>query len=343
MLRSCINCKAEASLDLQLLYCATCKSASYCSKACQREDWEKQHSQICKHLLNVGHGDMQVRTPIHTTRSNESREAFESRQHGLDEDMKGFFKLFQESMFEGSRAAALEMTKIAECQTKNNLTFLLFHSLSVLARSDLKMLSWPNSPLLVLLQFVDPSVLSGHEYGPSRGGENGVTPLHDLADLADPSDYSTHKKQLILAKQLIEHGANVNAVSYPQGDTPLHHACFAGVVTNLDFVEFLLKEGADPNCQDDLGLTPLMFTRMLAPGAAKVLLDWATTDVDITNRSGLSFLATVRMDVKYASEKIALPDCSDRVLYEFWLQQWREIQEILVERGATDAGITALE
>jgi hypothetical protein len=34
-----------------------------------------------------------------------------------------------------------------------------------------------------------------------------------MADLADPSNFSTHENQLILAKQLIEHGANGNAVS----------------------------------------------------------------------------------------------------------------------------------
>jgi ankyrin repeat protein len=61
-----------------------------------------------------------------------------------------------------------------------------------------------------------------------------------LADLADPFDYST-RSQLILAKQLIKHGANVNAVTSPQGETPLQKACHAGNVTNLDFLKLLLK------------------------------------------------------------------------------------------------------
>jgi hypothetical protein len=60
--------------------------------------------------------------------------------------------------------------------------------------------------------------------------------------------------------------ANVNAVSIPEGETPLQKACYAGNVTNLDFVEFLLEVGADPNTQDHLGLTPLMFASPLAPG-----------------------------------------------------------------------------
>jgi hypothetical protein len=57
-------------------------------------------------------------------------------------------------------------------------------------------------------------------------------------DTAEPFDYSTHEKQLILAKQLIERGTNVNDVSSPHGMTLLHDACISGSVTNLEFVEF---------------------------------------------------------------------------------------------------------
>jgi hypothetical protein len=76
-----------------------------------------------------------------------------------------------------------------------------------------------------MLQFVDPSVMFGNE-------ELSMTLLHDVADLADPFDYSTYLKQLILAKHLIEHGANVNAVSIPKEETPLHKACAWYNVTN---------------------------------------------------------------------------------------------------------------
>jgi hypothetical protein len=99
------------------------------------------------------------------------------------------------------------MEKITKWQTKRKQKFLLFKSLIFLVRSDTKMLSWPNSALLVILQFVDPNVMI-------------VTPLDDLATLAGPSDYSTHENQIVLAKQLIEDGANVNAVSSPPIETP---------------------------------------------------------------------------------------------------------------------------
>jgi hypothetical protein len=164
-------------------------------------------------------------------------------------------------------------------------------------------------------------------------GEDRETLLHHMAFLADPSDYSTHENQLILAKQLIEHGANVNAVGIPHDFTPLHNACYGGNVTNLDYVELLLKQGADPNSQDYLGGTPLMCSVPDAPGVAKFLLNWPTTDVNMTTRSGFSFLAMVRFTVQETSDKIAHPDNPDQVQHQFLLQQWRTIEEMLVQRG----------
>jgi hypothetical protein len=330
MLRCCIVCRAEATPDLQLQYCAACQSALYCSEACQKIDWRKQHKKICK-LLNVGHGDMQVRSDEHTRRSNNLKKLLEKLEHDLDEDGKRFFKLFEESTLEGSRAAARKMMTLAERQTMRNQNFLMFYTLLFLIRSDSDMLSWPNSPLLVLLHFVDPNVVVFGE------GEGRLTPLHVLGDLADPSDYLTHENQLILAKQLIDHGANVNVVvSNPRGKTPLHNACYGGSVTNLDFVELLLKEGADPNSQDRTGLTPLMYTTRCtagnAPGAAKFLLKWPTTDVNITTPSGVFFLALVRMVITdYADEAVRF-DNPDQIQNQFYLRQWREIEEMLVER-----------
>jgi hypothetical protein len=294
----------------------------------------------------VGHGDQQIRTEYHATFSITVKERFEGDNRILPEGVKQFFKLFKESTLEGSRAVAQSMKKFANRQTKPVKEGMIFHSLYFLVHhSDSEMLSWPNSPLLVLLQFVDPIVLSGDLDARLQEGEPRETPLHHLAHHLDPFDYSTHVNQLILAKQLIEHGANINAVSNPHGKTPLHYACFEGNVTNLDFIEYLLEEGADPNAQEITGLTPLMHTIPNAPGAAKFLLNWPATDANITSRSGDSFQNAVRRTVKHLSDQIALPDNLDRVQLQYVFQQWRGIEEMLVlaERGAADTGITPFE
>jgi hypothetical protein len=305
----------------------------YCSKACQRIDWKKQHKKICK-FLNVGHGDRQIRTNDHTSRQSDLKGRFERDKHDLDEGGKSFFKLFTELTFEESqREAVPEMKKVAKRQHKNIQKWMLFHSLDVLIRSsNSEMLSWPNNPLLVMLQVVDPSVLYGDE-------EMRITPLHFLASLADPFDYSTHENQLILAKQLIDHGANVNTGSIPRGLTALHDACQSTNVTNLDFVKLLLERGADPNARDYMGKTPLFYSFANAPGAAKFLLTWPTTDANITMRSGTSFLVGVRRTLKLFSDKLARPDNPEQVQHQFLLQQWREIEEMLVEKEAADTGI----
>jgi hypothetical protein len=279
---------------------------------------------------------MQIRTDYHTSYSLQLKELFEKDEQSLNDGVKRFFKLFQESTFEGSQATAQSMTKFAKRHTKLDKKVMLLRSVHFLVRSsNSEMLSWPNSPLLVMLQFVDPNELFG-------GGGTEATLLYMLADLADPVDYSTHVNQLILAKQLIEHGANVNGVSNLCRRTPLHEACFGNNVTNLDFVEYLLEVGADPNAQNYEGRTPLMYSMPNAPGAAKFLLNWPTTDANITNRFGESFLAGVRSLITAFSDKVALPDNPDRVQHQFAIQQWRDIEKMLVERDAVDTGISTL-
>jgi hypothetical protein len=75
-------------------------------------------------------------------------------------------------------------------------------------------------------------------------------------------------------------------------------------VTNLDFIQLLLEGGADPNAQNHLGLPPLMCTTNFAPGAAKLLLNWPTTDANITDQSGESFLVGVREAAEHFQTKL---------------------------------------
>jgi hypothetical protein len=156
----------------------------------------------------------------------------------LDEDRRRFFKLFTESTLEGSQDAAREMTTIADRQTEHNQKALSYYSLCLLMHTKSEKLLWPNSPLLVLLPSVDPNMVIGEEHD-----ENRCTLLHQLVVLADPtrSDSSIYENQLTMGRQLIGHGANVNALAFPKGETPLHTACHSSVTTNLHFIQLLLK------------------------------------------------------------------------------------------------------
>jgi hypothetical protein len=328
MSKSCIICNADTVLGC----CIECQAVQYCSKSCQKEDW-KQHKQICQ-FLNVGDGAVQVRTDEHVEKFEKNIENFEKIEEMLNStelNVKRFFKLFTESTLEGSRAAAREMKEIATRETEDNQKVMIIHSISLLMRTDSKKLRWLNSPLRIMLLFVDANV---------RKLATGFAPLHHLSYQVDPKDHSFHRNQVILGQQLFRHGANANLVaSLPDGITPLHIACNSITVTNLDFIQLLLEKGASPNVPDRNGDTPVMSTVEMAPGAAKFLLEWPTTptmniDTHITNRAGLTFFDMVHSTIDAFSDKVALPECPDRAKHEFLLQQWREIEQMLVERGS---------
>jgi hypothetical protein len=339
MPKRCCLCNVVASEGVKFSYCGACQSAQYCSKVCQKKDWkEGEHKKICK-SLNAGDGAMQVRHPGTKENAAEIKEQFEGTERSLTEDYKRFFKHFTESTFEGSQAEARKMKKIVIRETRRSREALLFYSLYLLLHADSEKPLWPNSPLLVLLQFVDPNMLVMQE------GGTRFTLLHHLACMADPTsiDYSTHENQLTLGRQLIEHGANVNAGAYSNGITPLHNACHSSTTTNLDFIQLLLENGADPNTQNHKGMTPLMYTIKMAPGAAKFPLEWPTANVNIFDQSGSAFPAYVREVVEYFFDLVALPDNADRAEHKFLYQQWCEIEKMLVEREAVDTGIAVVE
>ncbi len=123
--------------------------------------------------------------------------------------------------FEGSQAAALEIRRLPNFRSSlSRISCISKFKPSYSLRLGDAFGGQTNSPLLVMLQFVDPDVLGGDDFTPLQ--EDYGTPLHDLAYMADLFEYSTHENQLILAKQLIAHGANVNTVMIPMGEILLH-------------------------------------------------------------------------------------------------------------------------
>jgi hypothetical protein len=65
----------------------------------------------------MGHGDMQ-RNDIHRSHSIALKKKIGEGKNSLYKKDKRFFKLFEESTSEGSRAAALEMKQLAKRKTK---------------------------------------------------------------------------------------------------------------------------------------------------------------------------------------------------------------------------------
>jgi hypothetical protein len=140
---------------------------------------------------------------------------------------------------------------------KTSTTEGSYHSLLFLTRSNSKMLSWPNnSPLLVLLQFVDFNVLSGDKDAELREGGTDYSAPSLGSILTDPIDYATRVKPAYPTQTANAVAARRNACT--------RHA--SGNVTNLDFVELLLEEGTDPNYQDRGGRTQLMFNMVARCG-----------------------------------------------------------------------------
>jgi hypothetical protein len=86
-----------------------------------------------------------------------------------------------------------------------------------------------------------------------------------------------------------------------------------------------------------------MHTTPDAPGAAKLLPNLPGTEVNITNRYGESFLGRVRSTITAFSGQLTGPDNPNLIQHQFVIQQWRDIQEMLVERGAHNTEITPIE
>jgi hypothetical protein len=240
----CQVCKKGKAEGLKLSFCNSCRSVSYCSRECQKVDW-KTHKVICK-KLNVGDAK-QIVNSDHQSYAEQMKELDKIFLSECDPRARRFFDLFFESQGDTDHTDTIrKMKKILFKKSRLNRQAILFRSLYVLSQLPSAMLKLPTSPLKVVLQFVDASVMLNC-LGPN-GGNNGrgVTPLYCLAQMSDPSKEDTLENQCILAKQLIEAGANVNArAQHAWGkSTPLHAACSGACCTNLDFIQLLLNHGA---------------------------------------------------------------------------------------------------
>eukprot|EP00588_Corethron_pennatum_P023475 CAMPEP_0194340174 /NCGR_PEP_ID=MMETSP0171-20130528/85453_1 /TAXON_ID=218684 /ORGANISM="Corethron pennatum, Strain L29A3" /LENGTH=256 /DNA_ID=CAMNT_0039105019 /DNA_START=133 /DNA_END=903 /DNA_ORIENTATION=+ len=168
----------------------------------------------------------------------------------------------------------------------------------------------------------------------------GESTLHKLAEGGNPLKERSLKNQVIIGRQLILAGCNVNARCGKnlKKMTVLHKACHSSTHTNLEFIKLLLDSGADPNARNSFGETPIMYTLDFSAGAAKFLLQYSNrTDPNIFTSVGSSFLACLRKSIK---ARKARTNPSDKQRDRYLVQQLVDLEAMLVERGAIDNGKT---
>jgi hypothetical protein len=217
---------------------------TYCSAECQRKDWS-HHKLICK-LLNPGKAQ-QLRHEAHGRKIGEP-ERIMGYLSSMPENCKKLYELFRATV-PNEETRLKQMVKIVKRIPMVHKEWLVFQSMAILQCFSVKSLEQPTSPLLVLLGDggVDPSFLS-HDIDIKTPDETSTTPLHFLTSLTIP-DFDKMKRQVCIAKQLIEHGADVNARAGTAwgSHSPLFTTCHSSICTNLDLIKLLLDNGADPN------------------------------------------------------------------------------------------------
>lgn len=334
----CNNCgKAGEEVSSK---CSRCKSVFYCGRDCQLEDWRASHKRLCKQL-NVGEAQ-QASHPDHS-RIQEMQQGIYVALSSSPPNIQKFYKLFLSG--DSSDATYNKMKKLLMKQPMWQREMIKFQSLSILMQSPKEMALLRTSPLQVALDCgCDPNYLSRPRPEFPRDNQ-GSTALHWLAEMADPNSYESHEIQVILGQQLLDAGANVNATTeIGLGKvTPLHRACHSAIVTNLSFIRLLLEHGADPNARSvPEGETPLMHTLECSMSAAKLLLSFPSlVDIDVNVRSanGSTFLGGVRSCIpKHAMMMNFARSKSEKMKCELRLKQFQEIEEILVSMGAIDGG-----
>ncbi|XP_076402296.1 ankyrin repeat and SOCS box protein 3 isoform X8 [Peromyscus maniculatus bairdii] len=84
--------------------------------------------------------------------------------------------------------------------------------------------------------------------------EAGADPNATTLEETTPLFLAVESGRIDVLKLLLQHGANVNGFHSMCGWNSLHQASFQG---NAEIIKLLLKNGADRECQDDFGITPV--------------------------------------------------------------------------------------
>jgi hypothetical protein len=86
----------------------------------------QENLQVSQRGCSVGDGAMQVQNPEHEGFATKREESFKTTERSFTDNIRQFFKLFTQSTFEGSKAAARKMKKIINRQTNTTRNFCYF-------------------------------------------------------------------------------------------------------------------------------------------------------------------------------------------------------------------------
>ena len=285
--------------ELTTLHCQHVICAKCFNRMDRDFDGAQRRCPLCRaRFLNLG-AAAQVHHRDHARRLNVGLEAalFEVEGHPYLEPLFGSW--LQPNGWEpdgrgahGARRGPRghSIPDIVSSLTAHDKKAIIFMSLSLAMRVPTSYLYLESSPLLRMLRAgADPSALSSPPPG-HPPDDAGSTALHWLPELANPNSSASHSNVLVLARQLLDAGADVNARAGPGLDrvTPLIRACGSGVATNLDLIDLYLARGADPNLADVCGQTAAMHSMPFASAAARRLVLHPSIDLSLRVHSDIN-------------------------------------------------------
>jgi hypothetical protein len=162
----------------------------YCSRLVRGSDWKKYTSKSASFLTWV----MEIGRCNHSILAEKLMAQFEGDTHNLPEGVKRFFKLFQESTSSVEAGRRKEEEAMPNERTRRTVEVSVISQFVPFLGRLLQLgdAFVSNSPLLVMLQFVDPNVLFGD-------GEN-MLPAPPLGRSSRSQRIPIYVNQLIPAK-----------------------------------------------------------------------------------------------------------------------------------------------
>jgi hypothetical protein len=121
---------------------------------------------------------------------------------------------------------------------------------------------------------------------PWRKHRNIILNTNDRMRCSTPLEIAIARNNFVSAEMLVKAGANVNLPQKNSGKTCLHEVVEMMFEKKIDWIEFLLRHGADINSVDNRGNTPLMIASYWRNAPVVQLLIEYGANVHITNQVG---------------------------------------------------------